>query len=713
MLARRRYFTFAMLTCWKLVLGVLAAADAATMLAGFQPSPELAQGQRALGDAPFDLSIGIKAADPSALEAHFWAISDPSHPKYNRFLAQSEVDALTAPHADALQTLQRWLSAHAVDNVTFSATTNRLSARTTVRTLEAMMQTTIHAFNVDSGHRLLRATTSLTLPDDVATHVAYMNLNTAPMRRSLRATAVSPTDAVRNGAGVTPSFLRDLYKIPVQTHPNETNAQMIPEFYNEAWSQDDLATFFHQLMPNETLPILHSNNVAGRDNAPDHASAEASLDLQYITAIAPKTPTFVWSQVGANPYSAADEPFVEWATATLSMDKPPYVVSLSYSDDETHIFEASESYARSFDTLLMKLGARGVSVVMSSGDDGVAGQRPALLKTHTSNAAAWCKRANPQWPTSSPYLTSVGATMLSKKDLTPDFFATDEEVVCSSELGALITSGGGFSNQYPRPSYQADVVAAYLNSSAIPSLAYFNASGRAYPDVAAFGSNFKVVIRGSTSLISGTSASAPVFAGILTLINDLRLNAGKPPLGFVNPLLYKAYAQNPRSFNDIVVGSIAAGMGSAKPVCTQTFRATRGWDAASGLGSPNFEVLSNLLVHPEAWLATTLDAPQSSSHGTSEANSSDVPVVLTERLSNLAIVVCVATLAAVLVLIGCTCCYVRRSLKHKSYQEIDINKPDTPMYPSKAKQDAAAIFTIDDDDDDEKDLELTEVPLGK
>ncbi len=103
-----------------------------------------------------------------------------------------------------------------------------------------------------------------------------------------------------------------------------------------------------------------------------HASAEASLDLQYITAIAPNAITYIWSQVGLNPFSSIDEPFVAWAETVLQMKRPPYVISISYSDDEEHVFNASAAYALSLDPLLMKMGARGISVLLASGDDGVA-----------------------------------------------------------------------------------------------------------------------------------------------------------------------------------------------------------------------------------------------------------------------------------------------------------------------------------------------------
>jgi tripeptidyl-peptidase-1 len=110
------------------------------------------------------------------------------------------------------------------------------------------------------------------------------------------------------------------------------------------------------------------------------------------------------------------------------------------------------------------------------------------------------------------------------------------------------------------------------------------------PFVALFGS---VVVDGSEetggwSGSYGTSASSPVFAGVVAKLNDLRLRAGRPALGFLNPFLYA----NPASFNDVVWGEIK-GAGFAG------FSATSGWDAATGLGTPNFEALAAAAMTPE------------------------------------------------------------------------------------------------------------------
>lgn len=112
-------------------------------------------------------------------------------------------------------------------------------------------------------------------------------------------------------------------------------------------------------------------------------------------------------------------------------------------------------------------------------------------------------------------------------------------------------SGGGFSNIYLIPVYQKTAVQSYLNKFTPPYTAYsgnnnqnigagaglYNNAGRGYPDVSAVGDNIVIFNKGSPALVGGTSAFAPVFASLLTRINEERLAAGKKTVGFVNPAL--------------------------------------------------------------------------------------------------------------------------------------------------------------------------------
>jgi tripeptidyl-peptidase-1 len=93
-------------------------------------------------------------------------------------------------------------------------------------------------------------------------------------------------------------------------------------------------------------------------------------------------------------------------------------------------------------------------------------------------------------------------------------------------------SGGGFSFAYKRPSYQESAVSSYLASgTALPDSKYYNSQGRGFPDVSAIGTNYNILVTKSKFSISGTSASTPVIAGVVALLNHYRLSKKMPPLG--------------------------------------------------------------------------------------------------------------------------------------------------------------------------------------
>ncbi len=127
-------------------------------------------------------------------------------------------------------------------------------------------------------------------------------------------------------------------------------------------------------------------------------------------------------------------------------------------------------------------------------------------------------------------------------------------------------SAGGFSNVFPRPAYQLDAVDGYLRQLGNSSASSINTTGRAYPDVSAQGAQFVVEVGGQVQSVNSTSASSATFAAVVALLNDRLLNAGKPPLGFLNPLLY---SKGLPGLNDIISGSSSGPNG---------FTATTGWD---------------------------------------------------------------------------------------------------------------------------------------
>ena len=123
-----------------------------------------------------------------------------------------------------------------------------------------------------------------------------------------------------------------------------------------------------------------------------------------------------------------------------------------------------------------------------------------------------------------------------------------------------------------------------FQTSKTPYIGY-NSSGRGIPDISAQSTRYEVVIGGKIRIISGTSASAPVIAGMISLVNAGRLAAGKNSVGWFNPLLYTYY----QSFtNDITEGKNNCVAQSSLPCCPQGFSATTGWDPTTGWGTIDY-----------------------------------------------------------------------------------------------------------------------------
>merc|ERR1712137_881506 len=263
----------------------------------------------------------------------------------------------------------------------------------------------------------------------------------------------------------------------------------------------------------------------------------------------------------------------------------------------------SSSYVSNTNAGLQKLGLMGISIFVASGDSGAA-------SSSNNNCRNTQTPIQPDYPASSNFVTAVGGTMFSAADvLSPPLppFCQEATRTCagagtevvSQPPEALITSGGGFSNVADTPSWQATQVQQYLNSGALlPPSNTFNATGRGYPDLTALAHHFMIVDFGFPSAVDGTSASAPLTAGIFALINDQLLNQSGTTLGFLNPALYAAYEQDPSIVNDITEGNntTTEGSGFLPPCTTVGYGATTGWDATSGLGSPNYPALVNALV---------------------------------------------------------------------------------------------------------------------
>jgi len=211
-----------------------------------------------------------------------------------------------------------------------------------------------------------------------------------------------------------------------------------------------------------------------------------------------------------------------------------------------------------------------------TGNKTTSGATSAKLATPTASLF-------PSWPASSPWVTAVGSTRFINQSVDQPEMATDQ-----------FGSGGGFSTMFDAFDSQKAAVKHYLkNAKQLPPKGMFPPGGRATPDVSGLGEGYQVYIHGHPEPVGGTSASAPMFAGLVSLLNEARLAKGMPAMGYINPWLYK----NHDAFTDVTIGDNYRGRSPYKE--PYGFNTSAGWDPVTGLGTPRFDkMLSAAIAGP-------------------------------------------------------------------------------------------------------------------
>jgi tripeptidyl-peptidase-1 len=535
------------------------------------------KGARASADHEHSVIIGI-ALNNDAAEACptlLDAVSNPNSPMYGQHLSFDEMKMFT--NMTNFKIVRQWLERSGVSADRVKPTPNfefiRLSS--TIGELESLFGAEFYMFtSTEDSNIAIPRTKSLVLPAAVRHSIDLVsNTRAFPAPPSALKPWLNRVDGKRqSGGNVSPSLLSRFYGIN-NTQASTKASQSLFEALSQSFTPSDLTAF----QQNFNLPQYAVSKVIG-PNSPSECSsnpnncAEANLDVQWILSVAQKTTTWYWSIPGSG------DIFTEWSAAVAGNSDAPYVHSISYGSIAT---EDPQTDMERFNTEICKFGLRGLTVCVATGDDGVANFQ---ARGNPSECGF-----TPSFPATSPYVTAVGATQGPE--------AGQPEVACTSATGGLITSGGGFSDFFKRPDYQETAVTAYLkNGPNLPPFKQFNRNGRAYPDVAMMGHNYPIYIGGNQYVGSGTSASTPVFAGVVSLINGLRFAQGKGSVGFINPILYKNGGSN--VFNDITSGenNCCAGQPGSATCCQYGFNATTGWDPVTGWGSVNFANLAKVLV---------------------------------------------------------------------------------------------------------------------
>jgi kumamolisin len=311
------------------------------------------------------------------------------------------------------------------------------------------------------------------------------------------------------------------------------------------YRQADLTTYFQSL--GIAVPAIQSIGVDGGTNAPTTASSadtEVMLDIEVAGAVAPGAAIVVYFTPNT------DQGFTDAITTAIHDEtNKPSVISISWGAAES-AWTAQAMTA--LDAACQSAAALGITITVAAGDNG-----------STDGATG----NNVDFPASSPHVLACGGTKLDANGST-----IVSEVVWNEQASNDGATGGGVSNFFALPSWQGN--------SNVPAPSG-STGGRGVPDVSGDAdpeSGYQIRVDGGNTIVGGTSAVAPLWAGLVAVANQ-QLGA---QVGFIQPAIYAA--KGAAAFNDITQGNNGA------------FSAGPGWDACTGQGSPIASALIPLLA---------------------------------------------------------------------------------------------------------------------
>ncbi|MGZ3290164.1 MAG: S53 family peptidase [Xanthobacteraceae bacterium] len=412
------------------------------------------------------------------------------------------------------------------------------------------------AFGVSLAHKTMEGVTyrvregSIHLPAELQGYVvAVLGLDNRPQAKphfrvlgeldaaaaeTARSQGFARAHAANGSISYTPVQVGQLYQFPKGASASNQTIGIIE--LGGGFRQKDITAYFESL--DQEPPKVVAVPVGGGKNSPGTANGddgEVMLDIEVAGAVAPGARIAVYFAPNT------DQGFVDAiAHAIHDTTNKPSVISISWGSAEVNWTDQAMA---ALDAACQSAAALGITITVASGDNG-------------SSDAVNDKKNHVDFPASSPHVLACGGTNLQGSGTS----ISDETVWNAQPQGGA--TGGGVSDVFPLPAWQAG---ARVPKPSKPS------GGRGVPDVSGDAdpaSGYIVRVDGKTFVIGGTSAVAPLWAGLIAVANQ---HNGKSA-GFIQPAIYAAKAKG--AFRDILVGDNGG------------FKAGPAWDPCTGLGSP-------------------------------------------------------------------------------------------------------------------------------
>jgi subtilase family serine protease len=451
-------------------------------------------------------------------------VSKPGDPLFHQYLTPEEFAASYGASAADYAALKEWATKNGLSVVHESLARTCLTVRGSAAQLQTLFKTQLNNYRSADGKEFYSAAFRPTVPDEIASRVSGVigltnGAHYAALAKPYKVfgeDAALPTKAPDSGGtgpggSYSPADLRACYQIPAF---GALVPQSVAVFEQGGFSQSDVTTFLKTMkLPTVPVSFVGVNGYDGHVND-TQVELEAVLDIDMIIGINPKAKEVLVYEDGNDPFGVA---MVD-ALDQIATDNKVKTLSISYGVDEV---QQGDTEMTAENTALTQLASEGITVLVSAGDNGAYG------RTGGSYSPAQLEAPDPG---SQPLVICVGGTTLTTG---PNEAWLGEEV-WNRLAFANSATGGGVSSFWTIPDWQ---VPAYVTTNGGSS------TYRNVPDVGAVGDPFTGVgvyskINGGWIQIGGTSLSAPIWGGYMSILNAGSEYLYGKPIGFFNPTLY-------------------------------------------------------------------------------------------------------------------------------------------------------------------------------
>lgn len=626
----------------------------------------LARAQNEIGRMSSDTRVNgitiyftLTEEQQAELDALVQAQQTPGSPLYHQWLTPAEYASRFGLSDSDLEKVQTWLELQGftVDRISDSHTSISFSG--TVRQVEQAFQTEIHRYRID-GETHFANSTQLSIPAAMADVIqSVRNLNDFRPKPQVRFHKPTPdfTSGQTGNHYLTPKDVATIYDVnAAYSSGYNGTGQSIAIVGQSEVEVSDIEHFQSAagLTIKDPTLVLVPNSGSAQLSTGDES--ESDLDLEYSGGMGTGA-TIYFVYVGNNPnYSVFDS--IQYAVDTRIAP----IISISYGACETDL---SSSDFSTLESIMEQGASQGQSIISASGDNGstscygdsglTTAQQEALAVNYPASSAYVTGLGGTEFPSSdvsssnTTYWQSANGSDLvnSAKSYIPEQTWNDDS--SSNTQNPLAASGGGTSVLTSRPSWQTGVTGipsgsyrlvpdiSLSSSPANAGYLYCSSDSQATGITGSCTNGFRDSSDKYLTVAGGTSFAAPIFAGMLSIINQKENSTGQ---GLVNSMLYKLAADSgtyASAFHDITTGGnqCTAGSQYCSSAGASKYAATTGYDEATGLGSIDLYNLMNAWTGSGSSLKPTITALTAATSTPSSGANDTITITVTPESSSI------------------------------------------------------------------------------